>query len=618
LRVHFIGIGGTGMGALAGLLKRAGHDVRGSDLALYPPMSTQLSDAGVPVLLGYGADNLDWGPERVVVGNICGADHVEVQAAKARQIPLDSFPSLLAELLLPGRRALVVAGTHGKTTTTSICAWILRYAGRDPSFLIGGVPLNFGVGSHLGAGDAIVLEGDEYDTAFFDKGSKFLHYRPQRAILTSVEYDHADIFADLAAVQAAFRRFVALIPAGGDLIVHAGDPRAMEVTDAAACQVHTYRLLPEDADPAAGAATYVGRLLDRRGHRTDFEVFERGAPLGAFSTSQIGEHNVANLLAAIALARLEGLDVELIRDAIRRFRGVVRRQELLGLAAGVRVITDFAHHPTAVRVTVTAIRRRYRDNALHVCFEPRSASSRRAVFQEGYAESFQAASRVYIGPLFAPEKVPEADRLDPAALARTISAAGVEAAAYDSVDALTDAVLAAAGPGDVVLILTSGAFGGLGERLLRGFGDAVVFARESDLPAVHRICDAYSLPRIHPDDQTEVVVIRDPDGQIAGCVGLQVSGDQALLFNLAVAPERRGEGLGWMLADTVIRRARVLDARAIVLLTSGAADFFGSKLGFVSTAISAVDPVLRRSPNFLAADDAICMIYDLTSRRPRR
>ena len=616
MKVHLIGIGGTGMGALAGLLQEAGHEVRGSDGPLYPPMSTQLADAGIPVYTGHAAANLDWAPECVVVGNICSKDHVEVVAAQARGIRLESFPSLLAAALLPGRRPLVVAGTHGKTTTTSILAWILRHAGRDPSFLIGGVPLNFGRGSHLGSGDAFVLEGDEYDTAFFDKGSKFFHYRPQRAILTSVEYDHADIFPDLEAVRAAFRRFVALLPADGDLVVYQADPEAMAIAAGARCRVHSYRLL-EAGDPV-DAAAYTGRHLARRGSgRTDFEVFEAGQSLGAFSTTLIGEHNIANLVAAIALARREGLAADAIRDAVRRFRGVKRRQELLGLAAGVRVITDFAHHPTAVKVTVTAIRRLYRGGNLHVCFEPRSASSRRAVFQEGYAESFQAATRVYLGPLFAPGKIPEADRLDPSALARAIQAAGGDAAAYESVDALADAVLAAAAPGDTVLILSSGSFGGLGDRLLRGFGDAVVFATPADMPRVNEICADYGLPPIRAGESVEVLIIRDPEGGVAGCVGLQLSGDQALLFNLAVARERRGEGLGWMLADIVIRRARVLDARTVVLLTSGAADFFGTKLGFVPTDSAAVDPALRHSPNFTAPVDAVCMIYDLT-RRPRR
>ncbi|HFE47471.1 MAG TPA: hypothetical protein ENJ18_18615, partial [Nannocystis exedens] len=413
MKLHFIGIGGTGMGALANLLKQAGHDVRGSDTKLYPPMSTQLKEAGITVLPGFSADNLDWGPDRVVVGNICSRDHVEAVAASERQIPLESFPSLLAATLLEERRSLVITGTHGKTTTSSLLAWLLQSAGADPSFLIGGIPMNIGSGAHLGEGPAIVLEGDEYDTAFFDKDSKFLHYRPTRAVLTGIEFDHADIFADLAAVIATFERFVVLIPEEGDLVVAADNANAMAVaTRCARCPVSTYRLAKDDSELAS--ATYVGRVRVRgSSSRTDVEIYEQGESLGVFSTTLVGEHNVSNLVAAVAIARLEGIDADKLRDGARRFRGVKRRQELIGLAAGVRVITDFAHHPTAVRLTVDAIRHRYRGHNLHICFEPRSATSRRALFQAAYATSFAGANRVYIGPLYAPEKIPADERLDP-------------------------------------------------------------------------------------------------------------------------------------------------------------------------------------------------------------
>ncbi|MCB9567178.1 MAG: hypothetical protein H6710_08220 [Myxococcales bacterium] len=621
MKIHFIGIGGTGMGALAGLLKEAGHDVRGSDTKLYPPMSTQLEAAQIPVMVGFDPANLEWGPDCVVVGNICSRDHIEVKAAQARGITLESFPSMLARTLLEGRRSLVIAGTHGKTTTSSLVAWLLRSAGQDPTYLIGGVPQNLERGSHLGQGPAIVLEGDEYDTAFFDKGSKFLHYRPTRAILTSVEFDHADIFADLDAVIAAFERFVALIPPEGDLVVCADERNAMAIAERSArCRVISYRLLGRDA-PAGDerSATYTGRVMVRRGTgRTDLEIFEEGESLGLFSTSMVGDHNLANLLAAVALARREGIDADTLRDGARRFRGVKRRQELLGLAAGVRVITDFAHHPTAVRLTVTAIRRLYRGKALHVCFEPRSASSRRAVFQEGYADAFRAATRVYIGPLFAPEKIEPEERLDPQALARAIACGGTEASAYASVDELCEAVLDQAVPGDTVLLLTCGAFGDLGNRLLRGFGDAVMFATAADMPAVNGLCASYDLPPIVADESTETLVIRDPEGGLAGAVSIQVLGDHALLFNLAIATDRRGEGLGWVLADTVLRRARILGASAVYLLTSGAADFFGSKLGFVPTEVAAVDPRIHASPNFALSEGAVCMVHDLTRRRGRR
>jgi UDP-N-acetylmuramate: L-alanyl-gamma-D-glutamyl-meso-diaminopimelate ligase len=474
LRVHFIAIAGTGMGALARLLKEAGHEVRGSDVAVYPPMSEQLARAEIPVMLGFDAANLDWNPDCVVVGNVCSKDHVEVISAQSRGLPLESFPSLLAKTLLADRDSIVVAGTHGKTTTTSIVAWLLRTAGRDPSFLVGGVPLNFAQSAHLGKGRALVLEGDEYDTAFFDKGSKFLHYEPKRAILTSVEYDHADIFADLGAVRAAFLAFVATIPEGGELVVNAEDPEALGVAATARCRITTYRVLPElpvgqDAaaasEPPLRDADYVARVLPRSpNRRTAFEVFERGESLGEFTTQLYGRFNIANLLAAIALARGEGVEVEPIRTGVRSFRGVKRRQELVGLAEGVRVMSDFAHHPTAVQLTVTAIRKAHPEQALHVCFEPRSASSRRKRFGDAFAASFDAATAVYLGPLYQPQKVPEDDRLDTTALARAITSRGPKARAFADVDALADAVVEAASPGDTVLLLTSGSFGGLAER----------------------------------------------------------------------------------------------------------------------------------------------------------
>jgi UDP-N-acetylmuramate: L-alanyl-gamma-D-glutamyl-meso-diaminopimelate ligase len=618
LKVHLIGVGGTGMGAFAGLLQAAGHEVRGSDTKLYPPMSTQLEAAGIPVFEGFRAENLDWGPDCVVVGNVCGRDHVEVVAAQARGLPLESFPSLLETAMLPDRRPLVIAGTHGKTTTTSLVAWILTVAGQQPSALVGGVPINFERGHVFGRGPAIVLEGDEYDTAFFDKGSKFFHYRPYRAIVTSVEFDHADIFADLEAVKAAFVRFVALIPAEGDLVVSAEDAGAMEVAKAARCPVTTYRVLGEADD--VRSADYTCRVEAKRGGgRTVFEVFERGASLGEFSTTLVGTYNLGNILAAAALARKEGVSVEALRDAIRRFRGVRRRQELVGIASGIRVVMDFAHHPTAVRVTTTAIRKNFRNGALHVCFEPRSASSRRAVFEAGYAESFAAASRVYVGPLFRPEKIPPDQRLDPVQLARGIAQNGIEAAAYASVDELAQAVLAAAAPGDTVLLLTSGAFGGLADKILTGLGDAVMFGTADDMPEVQALCRSYELVPTVMDDRTETLVLRDAEGKVVGCVSLRISGAQALLFNLAVARERRGEGLGWILADGILRRARILGVNQVYLVTTGAADFFAGKLGATPATTAEIDPALREAPQFAAAAErGVCMKIDPTYRRQAR
>lgn len=613
LKVHFIGIGGTGMGALAILLKAAGHDVRGSDTALYPPMSTQLDKAQVPVFEGYADANLDWGPEAIVVGNICRKDHVEVVAAQARGIALESFPSMLAKALLEARRSLVVAGTHGKTTTSSLLAWMLTSAGQSPSFLIGGVPENLHTGAQLGEGPAIVLEGDEYDTAFFDKGSKFLHYRPHRAILTSVEFDHADIFDSLEQIRETFRKFVALIPQDGQLVVHRDDSEAMGVAAHAKCEVSTYRVLP-DRDDDTSCADYVVKVLSTgASRRTDFELFERGASLGRFSTAIPGRYNLGNIAAAFAVARAEGATVEQLRVAVRRFRGVKRRQELLGVAQGVRLLQDFAHHPTAVQLTTTALRRRYPDQSLHVCFEPRSSSSRRSVFFEGYTAAFDAASQVYIGPVHAPEKVPDGQVLDTKALAKAIGSRGVPADAFDDIETLSARLLERVGPGDTVLFLTSGAFRGLPQKVLDALGDAVVFGRPEDLPGINALMTAGGMPEVVDPNEVEHLVIRDTDGEVVGTVSLQLAGDEAYLFGLAVRVNRRGEGLGWVLADSIMRRARTLGARRVFLIAGASADFFADRLGFTEVQASELSEIARSISNFDGAlrEDSICMVYEL-------
>jgi UDP-N-acetylmuramate: L-alanyl-gamma-D-glutamyl-meso-diaminopimelate ligase len=623
LKVHLIGIAGTGMGALARLLEEAGHDVRGSDTEIYPPMSDQLARAHIPVTLGYAADNLAWDPDAVVVGNVCKPDHPEVVAAQQRGLALESFPSMLASALLPGRDSLVVAGTHGKTTTTGLLAWLLRVAGRDPSFLVGGVPQNFGTGAHLGQGRAFVLEGDEYDTAFFDKSSKFLHYRPKRAVLTGVEYDHVDIFDDFAALREAFRRFVATLDPQGDLVVNMDDAEAMGLAAEAPCRVHSYCVVPKGGDPAAADFTAV--LAGTPGRRTRFEVFERGRSLGEFHTQLVGRFNVANILAALAVARCEGVAPDILRAAVRGFRGVKKRQELIGMAAGVRIIFDFAHHPTAAQLTVTALRKRYPDNALHVCFEPRSSSSRRRHFADGYAGAFDAASAVYIAPVFRPDKVPDDQLLDTTGLARSIAARGVSARAFDSIEALGAAVLERAVPGDTVVLLSSGSFGDLPRQLLHGFGDPVTFADPEDLGAVADLLDGYGLPAVVPSDDVETLVLRSPSG-IDGCVSLQVSDNAALLFGLAVAPQRRGQGLGWVLGDIVLRRCRTLGAARCYLITNTATDFFAGKLGFSAIDEEQVDPAIRRAANFAASGDlagAVYMVLDLPQdgdvrRKPQR
>src|SRR6185295_14445371 len=319
MKIHLIGIAGTGMGSLAGLLKAAGHDVRGSDEHIYPPMSTQLAEQGIPVFEGFRPENLDWRPDRVVVGNVCRKDHIEVLAANERGLALDSFPSLLSELFLGPRHSVVVAGTHGKTTTSSILAHVFADSGRDPSFLIGGVPLNFRQSWRLGQGPEFVVEGDEYDTAFFDKGSKFLHYRPRTALLTSVEFDHADIFRDEEAVKAAFRKFVALIPEDGLLLACAASPGALEVARAARCQVMTY------GRPGAGADWTFEVSRRGAGGRVTLDIARRGERIVAVDTNLPGIYNLENLVGVVAVAASLNVPLPDIARATRHFLGVKRR-----------------------------------------------------------------------------------------------------------------------------------------------------------------------------------------------------------------------------------------------------------------------------------------------------
>jgi len=605
VRFHLIAICGTGMGSLAGLLKAAGHDVRGSDENVYPPMSTQLAEQGIHVYQGFHPQNLEWGPDRIVVGNVCRRDHVEVLAAKERGLELTSFPAVLADAFLKDHHSLVVAGTHGKTTTAALAAFVLHDAGRDPSFLIGGVPLDFGRGWRLGAGEAFVVEGDEYDTAFFDKGSKFLHYRPRTVILTSVEFDHADIFPDLAAVKAAFAAFVALIPQDGLLVVAHGSPEALAVARGARCRVVTYGL-----DPTSDADYTAEVVPGAPGGRQLFEVRRRGEALCLFETCLSGRHNLENVLGVIAAMQGVGLDAAEISRGVRRFAGVKRRQEVRGIAQGVTVIDDFAHHPTAVRLTLQGLRTRYGRARLVAVFEPRSATSRRQIFQRQWAESFVDADEVLLAPLHAPEKVPAAERLDVDQLVRDLRARGCVAHMMPTVAEMVEH-LAGLAPGDVVVVMSSGGFGGLHEKLLTRLGDAVEPAAYTDLPHIRRLLDQVGLPHEGvPDHLRDFLVIHDPERRtVVATVGVELYEEAGLLRSLAVAPERRGQGLGWMLADHAIQRAAARGARRLYLLTETASDFFAAKCGFEPFDRNLVEPAVWASSELSLAccAGATCM-----------
>jgi UDP-N-acetylmuramate: L-alanyl-gamma-D-glutamyl-meso-diaminopimelate ligase len=598
MKVHLIGIAGTGMGSLAGLLKAAGHDVRGSDEHVYPPMSTQLREQDIPVFEGFRPENLDWKPDRVVVGNVCRKDHVEVLAAAERQLALYSFPSLLADLFLQDRTSVVVAGTHGKTTTSSIVAHLLTDAGRDPSFLIGGVPLNFRQSWRLGRGPEFVVEGDEYDTAFFDKGSKFFHYRPHTAILTSVEFDHADIFRDEEAVKAAFRKFVTLIPEDGNLLVCAASPGALDVARVARCNVTTY------GRPGSGADWIFEVAARSSGGRAVLDIARRGERVLSLETSLAGIYNKENLVAAVAAASILGVDLQAIARASRRFQGVKRRQEVRGIASGVTVVDDFAHHPTAIRETVLALKGRYGPGKLIAAFEPRSATSRRAVFQHEFADALSVADEVVLAPLYAPEKVPEAERLDVERLAADLRREDIPARVIASVDETAAHLAERASPGDTVLIMSSGDYGGLHDKVLFRLGDPVMPSRIEHKAKISALLNRVGIA--HPVlDQfwPSYLVIPGPgpDDPLVGSVAVEVADDVALLRMLAVAPERRGEGLGYLLVETATERARTQGVRTLYLVTDGAQGYFGEKLGFVATDRKDVALAIASTAEYLLA-----------------
>jgi UDP-N-acetylmuramate: L-alanyl-gamma-D-glutamyl-meso-diaminopimelate ligase len=614
VKVHLIGIGGTGMGAVAGLLAAAGHEVRGSDTAVYPPMSEQLAALAIPIYEGFSADNLAWGPDEVVVGNVNGRDHVEVVAAQQRGIPLTSFPAILGGQLLVDRHAIVVTGTHGKTTTTSLVAHILDDAGRRPSFFIGGVPIGFGQGWQLGAGPDFVVEGDEYDTAFFDKGSKFLHYRPRTAILTSVELDHVDIFSSMDQVRDAFKAFIALIPTDGLLVACAEHAEVLAVAQGAKCKVETYAVV-EDADASANTATWrASGIQYLKTGRVAFDVYRGDEQLERFETLLTGRHNLANCLAAIAVAFSRGVPVEVIARGVSSFAGVRRRQELRGVAGGVTVLDDYAHHPTAVRETLLALRKRFPKRRLIAVYEPRSATSRRRTFQGEFAQAFAHADEVIVGRLFDPQKIPKDERFDPEKLALDLHRAGTQASYLPEVDQIVKHLVAGAAPGDIVVVLSSGSFDGLHDKLLAAIGDAVMPARRADMAEVRALLTQLGLaPDLAGDlEFPPFYVLRNESG-VVGAVALDVLGDDAILRDLGVDGATRGAGYGWMLADAAVAEARHRGVRRIYLLTETAGDFFAAKHGFRVVDRSTVSAAVAASSTFQGSTDSkfVAMRIDL-------
>jgi UDP-N-acetylmuramate: L-alanyl-gamma-D-glutamyl-meso-diaminopimelate ligase len=463
VKVHLSAICGTAMASLAGLLRERGHDVTGSDEHVYPPMSTQLEALRIPIRSPYAAANVPEDADLVVIGNALSRGNPEVEAVLDRRQRMTSLPALLAEEFLRPRTSIVVAGTHGKTTTTSLLAFLLHRAGLDPSFLVGGVPVDFGRSYRLGGGRHFVVEGDEYDCAFFDKRPKFVHYLPDVAVIGNVEFDHADIYSDLRAVQTAFVRLLTVIPRRGLLVAGVESPALREILPQSPCRVETFAI--------DGDADWKASDVRPEGSGTRFRLRRRGEDLGELRLGLAGEHNVRNALAALAAAEEAGVDAAIAGRHLESFAGVKRRLEVRGTARGVIVYDDFGHHPTAVRATLSALRRAV-GGSLVAVFEPRSYTSRTRVFQDEYARSFGDADRVIVAAAHLPGKVPEGQRLSESELVEAIRGGGTAAEFIPTVDAIVDRLASELRAGDRVVVLSNGGFGGLPEKLLRALGGA--------------------------------------------------------------------------------------------------------------------------------------------------
>jgi len=458
--IHIMGICGTGMAALAGMLKEQGFQITGSDENVYPPMSDFLANLNIEVMVGYGAQNLTPVPDLVIVGNVIRAVNPEAVALAELHIPYVSMPQALGHFFLTDHFSLVVAGTHGKTTTSSLLATALYRAGDSPGFMIGGIVEAFGRNFRIGEGNHFVVEGDEYDTAFFNKVSKFIHYRPKFAILTSIEFDHADIFPDFDAIKASFSEFVALIPENGVLVACVDDPVVVEIAALASCPVLSY-----------GSETnglYQVRNLQIKGLISKFSVYKGGKKLGDFTLPLPGLHNGLNGCAVIALMDHLGFPLESIQKGLATFEGVKRRQQIRGEVNGITVIDDFAHHPTAVRETIRALHLAWPNRRLIVVFEPRTNSSRRAIFQEHYAQSFSGSNLVVVREHVPLSDVPGAEQFSSAQLVEDLCHQDIDAHYFSDTETILNFLTEQARSGDIIAILSNGGFDNIHERLLAG------------------------------------------------------------------------------------------------------------------------------------------------------
>jgi len=451
--LHFIGICGTAMGSVAAALKNRGCTITGSDEKVYPPISTFLRERGIALCEGYRPENIPAGADLIVVGNAISRGNPELEAVLNRKLAYLSLPETLKLFFLRGKHNLVVTGTHGKTTTTALLAWVLKEAGHDPAYLIGGIPLDFGQGCSLHDSKFTVVEGDEYDTAFFDKRSKFLHYLPELVIVNNIEYDHADIFEDLDAIKLSFRRLLHIVPSEGMVLINGDDPSCIEVARECRAQLVEVGFSPN-------AARHLRDVhYDSRGSR--FTLLDH-----AFRTPLIGEYNVRNCAMAISAAHFYGVPLDRIASAIERFSGIKRRQEVRGVVRGITIIDDFGHHPTAIANTLRGLRHQYPGRRLWALFEPRSNTTRRAVFQESLPRALSEADGVIIAQVARLDQLPPESRLDPGNVVADIAAAGRIAFSEPDVAAIIERLRPLAREGDVVVVLSNGGFGGIHQRLL--------------------------------------------------------------------------------------------------------------------------------------------------------
>ncbi|MGH9751175.1 MAG: UDP-N-acetylmuramate:L-alanyl-gamma-D-glutamyl-meso-diaminopimelate ligase [Blastocatellia bacterium] len=475
LHFHLIGVCGTAMGSLAGMLKAQGHRVTGSDKAFYPPMGDELKRLGIETFEGFSAFHLKpsngTAPDVVVVGNATSRGNVEVEYALNNKLRCASMPEIIREYFIRGKHSTVVAGTHGKTTTTSLMAWVMQVGGLDPSFLVGGVVENFGASFKGAKSNHFLIEGDEYDTAYFDKGPKFLHYLPDLVILNNIEYDHADIYPDLDAVKKAFRLLVNLIPSSGRLVVGWDSPVAREIVarpiepQGVWCKVESFGVEHPDAK-------WNAREIDFMPDATRFKVLCEGKEYGVFQSPLAGMFNVRNCLATIVAADVLGIDRRLVAESLATFKSVKRRMQVRGVASGVTVIDDFAHHPTAIRETLHGIKQRYPERRVVTVFEPRSWTTRKKVFQKDYPTAFAAADYVVIAPIFESFRLAADDQLLIEEVIADLRAAGKQAFSIEGADAIIGHIMPDLRPGDVVVIMSNGGFGGIHQKLLDALENA--------------------------------------------------------------------------------------------------------------------------------------------------